>query len=168
MFLSTGAISIGADVNRESFKYIITTSYEINFDVEIPIEWANRSIASRYSNPGNLRSVTTGRFRSFDFLRDGYEALLFDIECKQTGNSSYADSSTTIQDFIFIYAPPIENNTHRYVAEVCNTLDIDMNIVIGSLNKSDIARAIIKVEDPILYNEMYSIKRTLNKVNRYE
>jgi len=167
-FSTASTLSIGAGINRESIKIEIITSYEINFDVEISNEWLERSIASRYRNPGNLRSVNTGRFRSFSNLSDGYEALLFDIECKQTGRSSYCDSSTTIQDFIFVYAPPIENNSHSYVKYVCETLDVSHNTVIGSLDRADIARAIIQVEDPILYSEMYNIVKTIKTSRKYD
>lgn len=162
------SISTGAVIDKELIKEtFVEITYEINFKAETPNTWKARSIASRFNNPGNLRSVTTGSFRKFNSLTDGYKALLHDIECKQTGRSRYTDSTTTLNEFVHIYAPPFENNTIKYVRLVCNDLNIDKFTPISDISKVDLARAIIKIEDPVLYKQMFIEKIEIKTKYKY-
>lgn len=82
------------------------------------------TIAQRYNNPGNLRYAPTqsgsantasGTFATFATPEDGWAALQTYIEGK-------AASGMTLQNFIYMYAPPVENNTSNYLNYVAGQL----------------------------------------------
>lgn len=169
LFAISQSTSISASNNRRIVSEIILeTTYNINFNVNISSEWKSKSVASRLNNPGNLRYTNSKYFRRFKTLEDGYNALLEDIEFKQTGRSRYVDSLTSLNDFIHVYAPPIENNTQKYVRIVCDDLGIDKFTPIKDIAKTDLARVIIRVEDHVLYEQMFIKKIEIKEVYRYE
>lgn len=115
-----------------------------------------KHLASRNLNPGNLRSFRTGEFREFETLKEGYLALIKDIEIKQTGRSHFVDADTPLWDYIHVYAPTFENNSARYARLVANGLNVSLNTPINQINKHDLAKWIIKAEDRSLYKLMYN------------
>jgi hypothetical protein len=155
IFMVPLKISMGATNNRKTVITKTTTIWFMNYDAKVPNNWKKTSIASRYNNPGNLRNVRTGKFRRFKTLSDGYMALIRDIGYKQEGKSRYCDSLTTVRDFLYVYAPAFENDTEKYIRHLCNDLDVNPLISIGEIDKYDLARAIIKIEDPVLFSELY-------------
>jgi len=162
-------ISTGTSLNKTLIKETVTIiTYEINFNVEISDSWKARSIASRFNNPGNLRSIYDSRFVKYDNLMDGYTALVRDIRYKQLGQSRYCDGNTSIAEFVHIYAPPFENNTIRYIEEVCRYLNIDRTTQIKDVWDTDLARAIIRVEDPVLYKEMFTKNIEIKEIYSYD
>jgi hypothetical protein len=93
------------------------------------------SIAQRYNNPGNLRYAPTesgsantasGTFATFDTPQDGYAALQSYIESK-------ASSGMSFRDFIYMYAPPTENNTSNYLNFVTGQLGVGADDSLASL-----------------------------------
>jgi len=82
------------------------------------------TIAQRYNNPGNLRyaptqngsaSTASGTFATFATPEDGWAALQSYIEGK-------AASGMDLRNFIYMYAPPTENNTSNYLNFVSGQL----------------------------------------------
>jgi hypothetical protein len=76
------------------------------------------NLPTRNNNPGDLdkapweKTVTsTGRFAKFATPEDGWNALETLLLKSYIG--------LTVEAAINKYAPPCENNTHNYVAEVC-------------------------------------------------
>lgn len=74
------------------------------------------------NNPGALRNspyqngtVTgpNGTFATFATYQDGYDALLYDLQQKQS-------RGLTLRDAIYTYAPPTENNTTNYLTNIVN------------------------------------------------
>ena len=110
------------------------------------------------NNPGNLRCVRTGEFRVFNTLEEGYAALLHDLNLKITGKSVWTDSTTTIYDFINIYAPGLENDVNTYVRIFCSETGLQATDLLCTQQTVLIARGIIKVENANLYHQLYSSK----------
>jgi hypothetical protein len=93
------------------------------------------SIANRYNNPGNLRYAATqngsaqtasGTFATFATPEDGWAALNSYIDTK-------ANSGQTLRDFIYVYAPPVENNTSSYLNYLSGQLGIGADQSLGDL-----------------------------------
>ncbi len=115
-----------------------------------------KTLAARNNNPGNLRGINNPHFRRFATLKEGYDALLHDIYIKQSGQSSHLKPNASLYEFIHVYAPAFENNTNQYIKIVCNKLHITSTTKIKDIDKRDLARAIIMVEDYELYKIMYN------------
>ena len=79
------------------------------------------SVSYRNHNPGNLRSspFQLGVRDGFAYFYNddiGFYALLYDLWIKASGRStSGLKASSTLKDLIFVYAPPIENNSSAYL-----------------------------------------------------
>lgn len=128
------------------------TIYIVNLEVE---KTHLTSIAATYNNPGNLRPVNGKGFRYFETLEDGYCALIRDIIYKQTGKSRYLNGNNTLKDFVYVYAPPIENNSSNYLRIISTELGVNINTKIKDIAPTDLARVIIMVEDHNLYELIY-------------
>jgi hypothetical protein len=92
-----------------------------DFDISIG---ASGSIAERNSNPGNLKfagqpgaTKGDGGFAKFESPEDGYRALIKQIKLDQSRN-------LTISGFVNKFAPPSENDTKRYIKNLCEGLNI--------------------------------------------
>ena len=118
----------------------------------------NLNINMGRNNPGNLRSFKTGKFRKFKSMKEGYDALIWDLERKISGKSNYTDSTTTIYKFVRIYAPKHENDVVRYTKVVCEELGVSKYEKLHNIKPHMLAKAIIKVEDYDLYKLIYKIK----------
>lgn len=104
------------------------------------------------NNPGDLRNVGqegasegAGGFAKFDSPQSGFGALLNDL---QTKINNHPDA--TLADFSNVYAPPSENNSAQYAANLANQLGVAPNATIGSL-KPEIG----KFAEAIAANEGY-------------
>lgn len=111
-----------------------------------------------YNNPGNLRCIKTSDFRIFNTLEEGYKALLHDLNLKISGKSPWTDSTTTIYDFIAIYAPAIENNINTCVEMFCSETGLQATDLLSTQQIELIARGIIKIENSDLYHQLYASK----------
>lgn len=103
------------------------------------------TLAQRNHNPGNLRG-SDGKFRAFESDQAGFEALHRDIEIKMTGRSKTGlKPSSTIADFLCVYAPQCDNNNpSEYARFVAQHLDVNVHTPIGTLTGriADFANAI--------------------------
>ena len=109
-------------VNNDIMIY--ATATPIQFEVEY---YNNKSIASKYNNPGNLRPINGKGYRRFNTLEDGYDALLNDLTIKQSGRSRYLSDTATIAEFTRVYAPCTQNNTNIYIKHLCDELQVTAN-----------------------------------------
>lgn len=124
----------------------------------------NFTVKKGKNNPGNLRDFHTGKFRRFKTMKEGYDALIYDLSIKISGESIHTDSTTTIRKFVNIYAPKFENDTKKYIKIICTELKVNPNIKLHTVNVHKLAKAIIKVEDIELYKKMY--KNECNTSNK--
>ena len=114
-------------------------------------EMAN--LPTENNNPGDLRDVGQagasqgqGGFASFPDPKQGYSALLNDIQTKINRNPN-----ETLGDFSNTYAPSSDNNNSaQYTANLANQLDVAPDATIGSLEPN-----IGKFADAIAHNEGY-------------
>lgn len=111
-----------------------------------------------HNNPGNLRCPKTGNFKVYETLDEGYTALLHDLDLKITGRSAFTDSTTTIHDFIAIYAPAFENDVNAYLRLFCIETGLQAQDLLGAQRTEVVARGIIKMENINLYHQLYSSK----------
>ena len=115
----------------------------------------NPQIAVRCKNPGNQRSFRTGKFLKFETIREGYDALIKDLEIKQTGKSWIVSKDADIRELIYARSPAFENDTERYIRNVCKGLGMPDSTKISTINKHDFAKWIIRSEDVELFKLMY-------------
>jgi len=101
---------------------------------------------------------TDGSFRKFKSPQAGYNALVRDIEIKQSGNSSVIDSSSTIKELVEIYAPKFENNTKKYLSVLVDSLNIFNHTKINTINKHLLAKFILMQENRKIYNLLFKTK----------
>ena len=79
-------------------------------------------MAPRFNNPGNLKDMKTGKFRTFTTPEEGYAALDQDLTAKG------AKGFNTVSSIINRYAPPSDNNpTASYIANVARALKVGPN-----------------------------------------
>lgn len=143
---------------KERQTYLKSDEYKMTLIDFTPSFKGMRSadLAVRNLNPGNIKSVRTGKFRKFNTLKDGYDALIRDIEIKQSGRSRVIHKDETLWKFIHIYAPAHDNNNPSlYAWQVANWLGIDINTPFNQINKHDLAKYLIKKEDCRLFALMY-------------
>jgi len=117
------------------------------------VGYINGSIAWRGNNPGNIISATNdpnkignnGRFAIFKNPTAGYNAIINLLEGKVYSN-------LTITDALKTYAPPIENPTDIYIANVVKA--INDSSVTASTKLSDLSSSnITKLADAIKTQE---------------
>ena len=144
------------NIKRVPLDYNITGSDHpmvVNFDS------LNSSLSRpsglKRNNPGNLKCFDSGEFRVFNTIEEGYEALLHDLRIKISGRSIWTDSSTTISDFIKIYAPDKENDTRACLSIFCEETGLQATNKLFAQFADVLARGIIKMENISLFNKMY-------------
>ena len=97
------------------------------------------SASYRNHNPGNLRSSPfqlgeRGGFAYFYNDDIGFSALLYDLWIKAKGKSTTGLKATsTIREFIFKYAPPVENDSEAYLAFILQQTGFAENLQLGQL-----------------------------------
>lgn len=102
-------------------------------------EGTEPTVAYRNHNPGNLRSSAfeTGKRDGFAvFINDqvGFAALVYDIWCKAQGKTvTKLSGASTIRDFIFVWAPPSENDTENYIKFVEMRTGLSASTTLGEL-----------------------------------
>lgn len=105
------------------------------------------TLADRNNNPGNLRDVSTGGFRQFATPQDGYAALLNDLEAKKTGTSTTGvGPSSTLADWGNVYAPPTENDSAQYIANISNFMGVSPDTKLSDLDTGRWADSVAKAE----------------------
>jgi hypothetical protein len=106
-------------------------------------------LAIKNNNPGNLRDVSTGSFRTFSTPQEGYAALLNDLDAKRSGHTSTGLSGTsTLADFASKYAPAGDNNDPaQYTANLANHMGVAPNTPLKDLDLNKWAQAVTTAED---------------------
>jgi len=99
-----------------------------------------------------------GAFRKFKTPQAGYNALVHDIELKQTGKSRVIDSTSTIEEFILVYVPRHENNTIKYLHTIIDSLQIPKHTPIQEINKHSLAKYILMLENKKVFNLLFKTK----------
>lgn len=112
------------------------------------------SIAWRLKNPGNLRCFKSPSFRKFDKLKDGYEALIHQLDLYTSGRSMWTDSSTTLRQYCKIYCEG-EHKKNKYAKFLAKNLKIGINCKISGIQLDSLAKYHIKIEDRRLFSIMY-------------
>jgi dsRNA-specific ribonuclease len=107
---------------------------------------AKGSLAESNNNPCNLRyakqkGATEGKggFAKFDTLEAGFRACTAQIRLDQSRN-------LTIDKFINKYAPESENDTKRYIKNLCNGLNI------ADIETEALTAKIMELESGIIIN----------------
>ena len=111
----------------------------------------------RNNNPGNLVG-SDGKFRRFDSLEDGYKALQNDLNIKLSGKSKYIAPTGTVKDFIYVYAPPSENNTANYLNFITKSTGIAPTTKLDQLSveqRQSLLKNIVKIESPNSYAYLF-------------
>lgn len=134
----------------------ITPKYRIIVKPDLKKALHKKPLNFQNNNPGNLRSCKTRLFRVFKTLEEGYIALLHDLELKISSKSLWTDSTTTIYEFICIYAPRSENDVNTYIKQFCTETGLLANDLLNTQLLEVVARGIIKVENPGLYKLLYA------------
>jgi hypothetical protein len=88
-----------------------------------PVTNAGKPVmAPRFNNPGNIKDMKTGQFRTFATPEEGHAAMEQDLTAK--GNKGY----NTVSKIINRYAPPSDNNpTQAYINNVSKALGVGPN-----------------------------------------
>lgn len=104
------------------------------------------NLPTRNNNPGDLR-VAQGSFGKYNSPQEGYAALLNDLHAKQTGNTSTGlGPNSTLADFANKYAPPTENNSAQYTANLANHMGVSPDATLSSLDLGKWADAVAAAE----------------------
>lgn len=117
----------------------------------------------RNNNPGNLnfagqagatRENGSGRFASFNSPEEGLSALSKQLDLHFTGKSAKAKEAgrplNTVAGIIEAWAPPNENNTKKYIADVAKELGVSPNAVLNHKDpkvKTALMQAIVRKEN---------------------
>lgn len=96
-----------------------------------------------------------GTFRKFKTPEAGYNALVNDIEIKQSGRSKVIDSTATLEEFIKIYVPSYENNTIKYLHILMDSLQVPKHTPIIEINKHSLAKYILMLENKKIFNILF-------------
>lgn len=111
------------------------------------------NLPTRNNNPGDLRDTSTGGFRQFSDPKEGYAALLNDLHAKQTGTTTTGlGPSSTLVDFAKTYAPPTENNSAKYAADLANQMGVRPDSRLSELDLGKWADAVAQNEGYKNYN----------------
>ncbi|MBF2709249.1 structural protein [Flavobacterium soyangense] len=118
---------------------------------------SNLSRGIRNNNPGNLISTniqwlgkiplsknTDGKFEQFETIELGIRAMFKDLI------NDINKGKNTVRKLITEYAPPNENNTGKYIKDVCSSIGVTPDQIITSVNYSFLlmlGKAIIKKEN---------------------
>jgi hypothetical protein len=125
---------VGAPVASNKASTVTRTSGR-NVTVNIPKGVGSRgTIAYRHKNPGNLEFMNQpgavqgepkdggGYWAKFESDVDGFNALCRDIDIKKEktvyDQNTKVDRGMTLREFVYIYAPPTQNNSELYLQQV--------------------------------------------------
>jgi hypothetical protein len=113
------------------------------------------SVAYRNNNPGNLvyagqagASPGVGGFAAFDSYADGYQALQNQITLDATrGTDVNGNPTGTVAQLLTSWAPPSENDTATYIANVSAATGYDPDAPLSSLDGGSAFTAVISSPD---------------------
>jgi len=93
------------------------------------------NIPTSHQNPGDLKDPSTGQIKQFSDSKEGYGALLNDLQGKISGKTSTGlGPNSSLIDFSKVYAPASDNNNPgQYAANLANKMGVAPNATLGSL-----------------------------------
>ena len=104
------------------------------------------------NNPGNLEfhgqpnAIRNGRWAKFSTPEIGFRALMKDVQAKQS-------RGLTIKELIYAYAPPNENDTEKYIADINRLTNSKRNDKASNLDPIYLARQIALLETGSIIEE---------------
>jgi hypothetical protein len=107
------------------------------------------------NNPGNLRDPNTGAWQTFATPQEGFQALVNDLQGKQTGNTRTGlNANSTLLQFTSTYAPAGDgsNNPAAYAKDLAQKLGVSIDTPIGQIPTQQLAAAVASHEDPNYWN----------------
>lgn len=137
---------IQSDMESDAAEMGLTNTSD-GLSIAIPPQvGGKRNLAFVNNNPGNLRFVGqagavqgTGGFARFSSPVAGFNALKNQIKLD-------ASRGKTLAQFIYKYAPPIENNTSLYLSQMERALGVSQNTPISQIPTHMLAAAIARKE----------------------
>ena len=141
---------------QKNASRVITTEdlYRVADSKIDTIQGPKNSLGWRNKNVGNLRSFKTGEYRQFPTLLDGYKALKRQVELYQSGESMHTDTTTNMQAYIAIYAPP-SVGSGNYLRSMCKWLNVTPQTKIKNISSDSLIRYHVKMECVNLYQLIY-------------
>lgn len=136
---------------------MIFISYNLSPNVTIASSIHTKKDDLKLSYNVGLRKAN-GAFRKFTTPQAGYDALVNDIEIKQSGRSKVIDQSATLEEFISLYVPRIENNTVKYLHTIMDSLQVQKHTPIVEINKHSLAKFILMLENKKVFNLLFKTK----------
>jgi hypothetical protein len=129
-------------------KEVIKTP--VNIFQEINVKRQN-NIATDFNNPGCIRNgnaeidaiaigwcnTINGKFLVFDTPQDGFLALQMWLNLR---------GEWSLNKAINVFAPTIENNTNKYINDLCGSLNCNSNTKLKDINQMQLMTAISKIE----------------------
>lgn len=94
---------------------------------------AKNTLADRNNNPGNIRPVGGKGFRFFESAMEGWEAMKKQLMRYFTGKTT-GKALQTISDIVSTWAPPSENDTGKYIADISKWMGVDPKAVLNLNN----------------------------------
>jgi len=117
-------------------------NYDPIVSVRIPnyVQPNGRQIpAFRNNNPGNIRSTRTGEFIRYDNPAAGAQALEQQLRIDSA-------RGLTVEEFVYKYAPPGENDTEKYIRQLSNSTGVNRNSVIRQVPLAELTNFIAMKE----------------------
>ncbi|EOC1314427.1 hypothetical protein [Cronobacter turicensis] len=91
------------------------------------------NLPDRNNNPGNIRSLSGGGFRSFNSAVEGWDAMRNQLMRYFTGKTT-GRALTTISDIISTWAPSSENDTAKYISDVSKWMGVNPDAALNLNN----------------------------------
>lgn len=108
------------------------------------------NIPTRNNNPGDIKDMTTGQFRTYASPEEGYGALVNDLNTKISGKSKTGVTpQSSLRQFSSIYAPSSDNNDpESYAQNLAKQLGVLADTPISDLKDrvNEFAHAIARNE----------------------
>ena len=113
----------------------------------------SQSVAIRLKNPGNLKGKNG--YRKFKTLKEGLEALEWQIERYQSGRSkTRIRPESDLEAFVATYAP----DSYLYSAQLSSWLRTPKNTQIKDIPRDSLVKYLVRKEDHRLYTLIYARK----------
>lgn len=91
------------------------------------------NLPDRNNNPGNLRSVGGGGFRTFDNALEGWGAMRNQLMRYFTGKTT-GKALKTITDIVSTWAPSSENDTGKYIQDISKWMGVSPDVALNLNN----------------------------------
>lgn len=91
------------------------------------------NLPDRNNNPGNLRPVGGGGFRTFDNALEGWGAMRNQLMRYFTGKTT-GKALKTITDIVSTWAPSSENDTGKYISDISKWMGVSPDVALNLNN----------------------------------